>query len=228
MGRPPNPPPLVPRQPATALGWAMRALRRATGWSVTETARRFGCSPSHISRVERGSSKPSLTLVLFYEEQFKADGLLLSVFEVVRQAAEQKRQRTAGGHAPQPKSSEGDASAFIDDTVPHGTLMQPGELFIKTWRIRNRGCVDWKDRRVERQGPTTGPGLITSPRFVDVPDTAPGGNAEISVGLRAPGYPCSSIAYFKMIDTDGFLCFPDDYALGLDVIVRVAGQRPPE
>ena len=54
-----------------------------------------------------------------------------------------------------------------------------------------------------------------------MPDTEPGGIAEISTGLRAPGYECSSIAYFKMVDSDGFLCFPDAYQIGLDVLVRV-------
>ena len=29
-------------------------------------------------------------------------------------------------------------------------------------------------------------------------------------------------AYFKMVDRDGFLCFPDEHQLGLDVLVRVA------
>jgi hypothetical protein len=43
--------------------------------------------------------------------------------------------------------------------------------------------------------------------------------------LKAPGYDCTSIAYFKMVDADGLLCFPDDYALGLDALVRVTGQR---
>jgi hypothetical protein len=35
-----------------------------------------------------------------------------------------------------------------------------------------------------------------------------------------------TIAYFKMVDTDGRLCWPDSYQLGLDVLVRVEGQRP--
>jgi hypothetical protein len=42
----------------------------------------------------------------------------------------------------------------------------------------------------------------------------------------APGYDCSSIAYFKMIDEAGFLCFPDVHQLGLDVLVRVERHVP--
>lgn len=194
------------------------------GWSVTETARGFGCSVSHITRVEHGHNKPSRALVNFYEEQFEADGLLLSLFEVVDHAREQRRRTFGGRHARIVRGTPGDASAFVDDTIPSGTLLAPGELFVKSWRIRNNGTVPWRDRRLERQGPLAGPGLIVSPAFVDVPDADPGETVEISVGLRAPGYDATSIAYFKMVDADGFLCFPDNYTLGLDVTVLVRGN----
>src|SRR5262249_22250095 len=85
------PPPLAPRQPKTVLGWSMQKLRLVYGVSVRQTADEFGCSPSHISRVERGDTKPSRALVQFYEERFEADGLLLSLFEVAEHAGEQKR-----------------------------------------------------------------------------------------------------------------------------------------
>jgi len=74
----------------------------------------------------------------------------------------------------------------------------------------------------------TGPGLITSLRFVSMPDTEPGQIVEITAPLKAPTYDCSSIAYFKMVDEQGRLCFPDNYQLGLDVLVRVEGQPPDE
>lgn len=204
----------------------MRQLRRVHGWSGARTARAFGCSPSHISRVERGT-RPSRELVLFYEEQFGADGMLLSLLEVVEHAAEQDRRRS-GGHRPQlVQALLGDASTFVGDTIPHGTAMTPGEYFTKEWRIRNSGKVPWVGRQLERQGPLTGPGLITSPRYVPVPDTKPGKVAIISAKLRAPSYDCTSIAYFKMMRTtkEGLtaLCFPSDYQLGLDVLVRVGG-----
>lgn len=203
----------------------MRQLRRVAKVSGAETARRFGCSPSHISRVEHGTSSPSRELVQFYEETFEADGLLLSLFEVVDHAAEQNRRR-AGGHRSRLVQAElGDASMFVGDTIPHGTLMRPGEWFEKEWRVRNSGKVPWVGRQLERQGPLTGPGLITSSRYVPIPDTKPGKVAKITARLRAPSYDCSSIAYFKMVRSldDGTLvmCFPENYQLGLDVLVRV-------
>lgn len=224
MPRPQLPPHLVPRQPKTVLGWSMQKLRIVNGWTGRAVAEAFGCSPSHISRVEQGS-KPSRELVQFYEQTFGADGLLLSLFEVAEHAPEQERRR-AGGHRPRlHRAIAGDASAFVGDSIPHGTLMEPGQVFEQTWQIKNTGQVAWKGRRLERQGPLTGPGLITSPRFVDIPSTGPGEVAAITAPLKAPTYDCSSIAYFKMVDSSGWLCFPDSYQLGLDVLVRVEGQR---
>src|SRR4029077_6133987 len=122
---------------------------------------------------------------------------------------EQNRRRTRGRSKIRRRAIPGDATAYVDETIPSGTLMAPGLLFVKTWRIRNVGTVPWRGRRLEREGPLSGPGLIMSfSRSVEIPDTEPGDIAEIQVPLRAPGYDCSSIAYFKMTDADGFLCFP--------------------
>ncbi len=203
----------------------MQKQREVNGWTVKETARRFGCSASHISRVEHGTM-PSRELVQFYEATFEADGLLLSLFEVAIHAPEQERRRARGRVNKAVAIRPGDASEFVDDTIPNGTPLAPGELFVKTWRIRNTGSVAWADRALERQGPLTGPGLITSPRYVPLPDAKPGDVVSVSAPLKAPTYDCTSLAYFKMVDADGALCFPSRYQLGLEVVVLVRGQRP--
>jgi transcriptional regulator with XRE-family HTH domain len=227
MPRPIHKPHLVPRQPKTVLGWSMQKQRLVHDWTGKQVAEAFGCSASHISRVEQGS-KPSRELVQFYEDTFQADGLLLSLFEVAEHAGEQERRR-AGGRRPRlHRAARGDASTFLGDSIPHGTLMEPGQVFEQTWRVKNSGAVAWHGRQLERQGPLTGPGLITSLRLVAILDTEPGEVAEITAPLKAPTYDCSSIAYFKMVDSKGRLCFPDSYQLGLDVLVRVEGQRPDE
>jgi transcriptional regulator with XRE-family HTH domain len=228
MPRPLEPPELDPRQPKAVLGWTLRQFRRVYGWSGARIAKEFGCNPSHISRVERGTSRPSRELVQFYEETFEADGVLLSLYAVVEAAAEQGRRRAGGRRPALAHAVPGDASSFVRDTVPHGTLMTPGEFFEKQWQVRNSGNVPWVGRRLERQGPLTGPGLITSGRYIPVPDTKPGKIAKIVGTLRAPSYDCTSIAYFKMVvmqeDGSAVLCFPGDYQLGLDVLVQVGGD----
>jgi transcriptional regulator with XRE-family HTH domain len=226
MPRPVLKTPLIPRQPRTVLGWTMRELRHAAGWNARQTAKEFRCSPSHITRVELGQNRPSRELVEFYEQQFEADGLLRSLFEVVDHHAEQERRRAGGHKPPVIQKLPGDASEFVGQSVPHGMLMKPGERFEITWRIRNSGAVPWINRQLERQGPKAGPGLILSPRYVPIPFTEPDDIATIQGKLRAPSYDCSSIAYFKMVDEAGNLSFPDNYQLGLDVLVMVRGQMP--
>jgi transcriptional regulator with XRE-family HTH domain len=224
MARPQAPPFLIPHQPKTVLGWSMQKQREVSGWTVKETARQFGCNASHISRVEHGSM-PSRELVQFYDDSFEADGLLVSLFEVAVHAPEQRR-RLRGNRPQILRARPGDASTFVGDTIPNGTLFAPGQLFLKLWRIRNSGTVPWIDRALERQGPLTGPGLITSPREIPILDTQPGEVVSIIAPLKAPTYDCTSIAYFKMIDADGALCFPSNYQLGLEVIVLIRGQLP--
>src|SRR5438270_4158158 len=135
------PAPLVPRQPKTGLGWAMQKFRQVNGVGVRGLAREFGCSASHISRVERGDTKPSRALVAFYEDRFEADGLLFSIFEVAEHAREQKRQRVAGAGRPQPRAIPGDAVAYVGETVPQGTLRQLGEVCDRAGALRNVGAV---------------------------------------------------------------------------------------
>lgn len=217
---------LNPRRPRSQVGWTMQKMRVVHGWTGKETAAAFGCSPARISRVEQGDQLPTLALVQFYDDTFGGEGLLYSLFQVAAGAAEQDIRR-AGGHRPRlTMAAQGDASTFVGDTIPNGTLLRPGQIFLKTWTILNSGTVPWRDRRLERQGPVTGPGLITSPSYVPILDTEPGEPVTIAVPLKAPTYDCSSISYFKMVLPDGRLCFPDNYGLGLEVLIIVRGQQP--
>lgn len=227
MARPLKSPVLLPWQPRTKLGWTMQKLRMVNGWTLKQTAQAYGCSAAHLSRVEHGAT-PSRDLAAFYDHTFEGDGLVASLFEVSTSAAEQERRRANGHRRPPDRAVPGDASTFVDDTFPHGSLLAPGEFFLKVWWIENSGTVPWVDRMLERQGPLTGPGLISSLRYYPIRNTPPGETAKITALLKAPTYDCNSIAYFKMVDRDGALCFPNKYQLGLDVLVHVRGQMPDE
>lgn len=225
MPRPHLPAKLDPRKPRGALAWGMQTARRAHGVTQKALAAEFGCSSGHLSRVERGESTPSRSLAQFYDDRFDCEGMLMSLFEVVATEYEMERRRD-GPRRLVSHTLPGDASRFVGDTVPHGSLMTPGAFFPKTWTIQNVGTVAWQGRRLERQGPRTGPGLITSVQYYPVPNAAPGDTVTIEAWLKAPTYDCASIAYFKMVHPDGRLCFPDRYQLGLDVLVLVRGQLP--
>ena len=80
-----------------------------------------------------------------------------------------------------------DRAVMIDETIPDGTQMNPGETFTKTWRFRNNGTCTWTTQYslsmnsghdLENEGY---PNLQSS--------VAPGGEIEVSVNMTAPQTP---------------------------------------
>ena len=72
----------------------------------------------------------------------------------------------------------------IDVTIPDDTRMQPGQVFIKTWRLKNSGTCSWQpDYQVFLfSGESMGaPASFALGQKVD-----PGQNVEIAVDLTAP------------------------------------------
>lgn len=67
--------------------------------------------------------------------------------------------------------------------------------------------------------PDIAPGLTTSKAEVKVPRTESGETAEISVVFRAPLLPCDTISRWKMVDAEGWLCFPEHSGLWCAVSV---------
>ena len=106
-----------------------------------------------------------------------------------------------------------------DITIPAGTILERGSLFTKTWRLRNAGRAEWRDRFLRRIGPNAASTLVHSPRAVELPLTLPGEIVEITVACRAQWIPSTSVAHFKMVFADGRLCWPDRYSHGVDLLV---------
>lgn len=77
-----------------------------------------------------------------------------------------------------------DSATFISDvTLPDGAIVSAGESLVKTWRVRNSGTSTWGNGYqlvfVNRE-------QMGAPNAVDVPATAPGQTADVSVNLTAP------------------------------------------
>jgi len=73
------------------------------------------------------------------------------------------------------------AQYVADVTIPDGTRLDPGEMFTKTWRVRNVGTCIWeKVTLVLSSGENMGASVI------DVSRTEPGETIEINARMTAP------------------------------------------
>ncbi|EPZ18417.1 helix-turn-helix domain-containing protein [Mycobacteroides abscessus] len=203
-----------------ALGQQLRYLRKVAGITLTATAAQIGVSKTHLSNVELGRDRPSAKIVGFYDEHYEGHGQAWGLYEalITQGRAPQRLPLDRKPDYPIP----GDESTFVADvTIPDGALMKPHQLFEKTWRVRNSGTVLWKGRWLARRGAPTGHGVPTSPSKVLIPITAPGEEIEITVPMRAQPLAGASQVHWKMVDEQGWECFPDQDGLGLVVSIVV-------
>lgn len=221
---------LTPRE---RFGYQLRVLRKSKGYRTqAEAATRLGCSQTTISHAERGLTVPSERVVIGWDHNLDAGGLLLALYEDILADDREKRGRTIEERVASSVDAsgyplDGDASEWVCDvTIPDGTVMAPMHPFIKIWRVRNSGSVPWVGRYLRRQGSTGAVGQIHSPRSTPVPDTAPGETVDLRVECRAHVLAGSSIAYFKFADADGRLFFPDRYGAGVILEIRVEDPNP--
>lgn len=83
----------------------------------------------------------------------------------------------------QPAAGFDEMNFGADVTVPDGTLVLPGEQFVKTWRVRNTGTTTWQSGYSLA---FWGDAQMNGPESVSLPPVAPGESAEVSVMLTAP------------------------------------------
>jgi Ig-like domain from next to BRCA1 gene/Helix-turn-helix domain len=207
------------------LGQQLVYLREAAGVTLTETARLLETSKGHLSSVEHGRDRPSPTIVEFYEEHFHGDGQASGLYIAAVTATRPRQRRPLADRPPYP--IPGVASTFVSDvTVPDGMIMPPYFWFEKIWRIRNSGTVPWTGRWLARRGALAGHGIPHSKPRVQIPDTEPGQEVNISAWVMSQPLAGSSQANWKMVDDDGWRYFPDRYPLGLVLSIRVEDNAP--
>ena len=89
----------------------------------------------------------------------------------------------------------------MDVTFPDGTSVQPGSVFLKTWRIRNDGTNPWPENVVLC---CAGGDYFSSPDIaLPVDSLQPGTEADITLQLSAPERTGRHVAYFRMRTSDG-------------------------
>lgn len=203
----------MPTAPARVdIGSQMRELRQSTGISLRRAAELSGWNKNHLSRVECGSTKPSLPLIEWYDGQFGAGNALIVRYRELAGAARIDRATgIPGDHDPR------DSCALVAETLPDGTLVRPGVLLRKTWTLRNTGPVNWRGRWLTRQDVPSTAGWLRCPTRVPVPDTGLGGEALIELDLTTPHRVGACVATFALTDRYGRPYLSQSWRCGLYV-----------
>jgi transcriptional regulator with XRE-family HTH domain len=211
-----------PAQARYVIGSRMRELREAAGVPLTRAAALSGWDKGHLSRAERGHTKPSRELIEWYDDSFGAGralvNQLMELDAAVRAGKDMSmrdlRRRDSlphptllGGSVPADHHPE-DRAELVGETVPDGTRVIRDEEFEKTWQIRNSGESSWHDRWLTRQGAAGTPGWLRSPSRAPLPDAVPGEVVTVKMTLQAPSQVGASTAYFKVTDEAGRLYYP--------------------
>lgn len=126
----------------------------------------------------------------------------------------------------QPPVSACDKAQFIADlTIPDGTLMNPGQVFDKTWRLKNIGTCTWTTayKLVFVSGEQMG-----GPTEANLPtNVPPGSTVDLTVRLTAPSVGGTYRGYWQFKNANGVL-----FGIGTPAVkpwwveIRVAGPTP--
>ncbi len=131
-----------------------------------------------------------------------------------------------GLHAAAP--SPCDVMTFVADmSVPDGTVLEPGEAFRKTWRIRNSGACAWT---TAYQFVFTKGDRIGAPESVSLPvPVNPGESVDISVDMTAPVNSGTYRGHWMLKNPSGRLIGLDrswENGVWVDIRVGAGGSLP--
>lgn len=85
---------------------------------------------------------------------------------------------------------------LVNETIPDGTIMQPGETFWKTWHLKNNGTCTWNSayKIVYWSGDLMGG--LQEYQFPEV--VAPGEEVDVTIFLKAPSSNGNVSSYWKL------------------------------
>ena len=110
-----------------------------------------------------------------------------------------------------------DVSVFVSETVPDGTVMAPGQVFVKTWKLQNSGTCAWTATyKAVFTGSGTGPmGGTNTPVGKAV---KPGETIEISISFTVPSTGGDYVSWWKLQNDSGAF-----FGTAFSVAIKVAG-----
>jgi hypothetical protein len=98
-------------------------------------------------------------------------------------------------------SSACDSSVFVSDvTISDGSVIAPGQMFVKTWLLRNAGTCTWSKSYIL---------IFVSGDDLDGEDTligesvSPGEQVKVSVSLTAPDDYATYTGYWRLVNASG-------------------------
>jgi transcriptional regulator with XRE-family HTH domain len=186
--------------------------------SHSELARRAGLSRETLYRLMRGEiAAPSIATL-----HGLSVGLDVSTLYLLRHYFSSYHHEQEGERSP--SRVVGDRFAFIRDvSIADNEILGTRQHFIKTWLIQNVGDVVWRSRRllcvdddyvIARPDPDGFLVPVVVSRVqpdrdeVEVPDLAPGESSEITIRFTAPEQPGTVVSVWKMVDAEGWFCYP--------------------
>lgn len=133
-----------------------------------------------------------------------------------------------------------DASGYVDETVPDGSLFAPQAVFEKSWTIQNIGDTVWENRffihldapyhQMALMDGKYPDGLSLSDyqlqphqTIIALPVIEPGQLHTLSVFYTAPNVAGRYISYWRMVDDEGKFCFSRGLGLSVSILVRSFG-----
>ena len=96
-----------------------------------------------------------------------------------------------------------DWAMFVQDmTIPDGSLLWPGEVFTKVWRLKNRGTCTWTPDYdvVFYSGSQMSGTTMQVPGYI-----APGQSVDVAVTFTAPATPGHYVGYWMLRNSAGQL-----------------------
>ncbi|MDD5227546.1 MAG: NBR1-Ig-like domain-containing protein [Methylococcales bacterium] len=138
-----------------------------------------------------------------------------------------------------PRYNEGKSKNYVtemtlirDVTMLDNSNVVAGDVFTKTWEIKNTSDESWVNRKLvcmdqpidssyvppQSKILSTCRGLKPTLREVPIKNTKVGNSVSVSVEFKAPAFPCNALSSWNMTDANGNICAATE---GLSCFVQV-------
>ena len=95
-------------------------------------------------------------------------------------------------------------ASFVSENYPDNSVLKPGEIFVKTFEIKNVGNIPWTTGYSFVLDPAQQGETLGSPAQIYLPqETSPGSNVSFSIPLTAPTAPGTYTVYWTLKNEQG-------------------------